>query len=148
MTLADLSNETFSIQALRYWWNASSNASSTVTSFEKALTYYRGQGVFMDRFGATVRTVPQDKVKAAMESLGRRSTGFPAIQDFFEYLAKFVGSLTVGEIAAAAGEGVVDAGKFALDIGKSSLLLYVGVAAFAIFILPKLPALLKEAGVR
>jgi hypothetical protein len=113
------------------------------------VSYYRQQGTFMNGFGAAVRTVPLDKVKSAMVALGKKASGYPRTSDFFEALAKEVGTPTAGEVAKAAGAGVTEAGKAvfdaAIEVGKSSLMLYIAIAAIGVFVLPKLPALLKNA---
>jgi len=138
--MAEISNDTYSVQAMRFFRDAWPNG---VVTLDGVIAYYRGQGVFFDRFGATVRTVPQDKVKAAMESLARKSGGnWPRIEDFFNALAAEVGSVSAGDVVKAGASGAVDAFKFvgetALDFGKSSLIVYVLVAAIGSFVLPKL----------
>lgn len=149
--MTDFSNDTYAVQALRYWWNASPLSQVSVTNFSMAVDKYRASGTFMNTFGGTVKKYPQDRVKTAMEKLGRKmGASFPAGSDFFDALAAEIGSLTTGDVLSAAGSGVVDAGKFvgttALDLGKSGLLIYVGIAAVGVFVLPKILAHLARGG--
>lgn len=137
--MPNVANDTLAVQALRYWFQASGLSVAVVTDFQKAVDYYRSKGSFMDQFGAAVRSVPMDRVKSAMEKLGRNTgTDYLTPSDFFNALATEVGTPTFGQVAAAAGDGVLAAGTAALDFGKSSLLLYVAIAAIGIFVLPQL----------
>jgi hypothetical protein len=137
--MSNLANDTYAVQALRYWFNASGLAVSVVTDFQRTVDYYRSKGSFMDGFGGAVRTVALDRVKSAMEKLARTSgASFPSTSDFFNALAAEVGTPTFGQVAAAAGDGVLAAGSAALDFGKSSLMLYVAIAAIGVFVIPQL----------
>lgn len=136
-----IANETYSIDALRWFKSTWGNY---VMTFDGLLAYYRAQGVFMDRFGAAIRPYDQQKMKRAMEKLGRSTSTLPPISDFFTAAANEVGSLSFSEVASAGASGALDGvkaiGETAIDLGKSSLMIYVAVAAFGVFILPKLLA--------
>jgi hypothetical protein len=135
--MAQTSADTLSVNALRFYFN---KVGALVGTFEAFVAYYRSKGNFMTQFGESVRATPIDRVKTAMENLARRISGVPDPSDFFDALAKEVGTLTFNQVAAAAGDGVLAAGNSLFDFGKSSLLLYVAIAAIGVFVLPKLLA--------
>jgi hypothetical protein len=135
--MAQTSADTLSVTALRFYFDA---GGTLVGTFEAFVQYYRSKASFMTQFGEAVRSVPIDRVKHAMLTLAGRISGIPDPSDFFNALASEVGTPTFGQVAAAAGDGVLAAGAAAFDFGKSSLLLYVAIAAIGVFVLPKLLA--------
>lgn len=132
-------NETFAIQALRFYYDATPTP-LRIADFSSFLAQYRVKHpTFLDKFGATVRTMVQSKMKNAMETLGKKTTTlFLGTIDYFNILATVGVQVNASDIASAAVDGVIDAGKKLVDIGSSSLMIYVAIAAIGVFILPQL----------
>lgn len=138
-------NKTFAIQALDYWFKSSlfGIGPGQGAGWPNVLNYYStGRNVnFFDDFGKTVRTVPMNRVKAAMENLGKTfGYTYPDKTDFFNSLASEVSTPTMSDVGDAVLDGVKDAGKAAAGLATGGLMVYLAVAAFGVFVLPRLLA--------
>jgi hypothetical protein len=114
---------TFGVQALRYWFDASSLPALHMSTWGDALSFY-DHGTFISGFGKAVRDLEQSKTKSAMQKLGKKfGYLYPSESDFFNFLADEAGTVSGSQIAEAAGQGVLDAGKAVTKLASSSLLI-------------------------
>lgn len=131
-----MSNETFAINYLRFWYNASNVSafpSSAYISYPAFIASLRDGSTFLNEFGAAVKDIRQDKVKTALEELAKKNPNVvPTKYDFFQASVNAASNITVSDIAGAAADGVKQAGKIALFAGGTYALV-MGVAALAIF---------------
>lgn len=146
-----MENRTFALSALDKWYKAStvSIGPGQNAGWAGVLDYYsKGKNTnFLNDFGAAVRTIPQDRVAKAMQALGKKfGYVYPDKMEFFNAIASEVSTPTAAEVAKAAGAGVLDAGKAAVEAAKSSLFVYVAIAAIGAFIIPSIAKELGKKG--
>lgn len=140
-----MTNDTFAVQAFRYFWKESDLSKISVTDFDRALAMYRAQGIQWNRLGELVRTTELPRVKTAMEKLAESSgSKFPLMIEFLDAIGAEATKVTPSQVVRAIGEGVAEAGNVAFSLGKSSIMIYVAIAAVGMFILPNLPKLIPE----
>lgn len=121
-----LSNRTYFINTLRFWWNATPMASLKLSTFQDALAFYDQNPKFVEDYGALVKTVKQEKVRLAHEKLAKAyQSKYPPKEEFYNFLASEVGSLSFSDVGAA----VADTAKDVAGIAKSGIGLYIGVLA-------------------
>lgn len=127
------------VNAFKYWFDATPMGSLKLSTRQDALDYYDKFPSFKANLDKSLRSIPQSKIKEAMEKLARDyMTTYPPVEAWGNYLASAAGSVTAGEVASAAASGVAEASGILSGIAKNSLYLYIGIAAIGAFILPKL----------
>lgn len=131
-----MSDETFAINYLRFWYNASNVSafpSSAYISYPAFIASLRDGTTFLKEFGKAVKDIRQDKVKSALVELAKKNPNvIPTKYDFFQASINAASNVTVGDIAGAAADGVKQAGKIALFAGGTYALV-MGIAAVAVF---------------
>lgn len=116
-----MSNRDYFINYLRFWWNATpSKALFGSVGFSNALAFYDKDAYFIESIGKTVRSIPQDKVKRAFESLAEQhGTNYPPKTAFYDALVAEVGTLSftdVKDIAVESAEEIGTLAKYGLGI--------------------------------
>lgn len=126
-------------QALRYYYEATPVV-VRVKDFSQFLADVRVRSPsFYLNFDKAIAGVDFQKVKAAMEKLGRSSGRLETMPSpFFEAVAEVAGTVSVGQVATAAGAGILQGAEKIVGLASTSLMIYAGIAAFGIYILPKI----------
>ena len=125
--------------AFRYWYDRSPLADLKFVTLGDALSFYDKYPSFKANFDKSLKTLPQPKIKAAMEKLADAyGTSYPPVDEWMNYLAREGATVTAGEVASAAAAGVGEAIGAIGGIATKSLFLYVGIAAIGAFILPQI----------
>jgi hypothetical protein len=138
-----MSDETWAINYLRFWYNASNVSkfpSSAYISYPAFIAKMRDGTTFLVEFGKAVKNIRQDKIKDALEKLAAKNPNvIPTKYEFFQASVDSAAVVTFGEIAGAAADGVKDTAKIALFAGGSYVLI-MGIAAVVVLA----PALMEE----
>lgn len=140
-----MSDRTLGINYLRLWWNATPMASLQLTTFQDAIAYYDGKNPdFIAKLGQMGAHIDEAKISTALQNLAQQQRDkYPDWTEILQALVTASGTVTAGELAAAAGEGVLQAGKYI----TAGLGIYLAIALVAAIVVlgPELKTMLKDA---
>lgn len=141
-----MSDRGYGINVLRYWWNATPMAVLHFTSFQDAIAYYDAQNPdFIAKLGKMAQDskTPFDRIKSALEDLAKQQGDkYPHYSAILQAIVTASGQVTAGDIAGAAADGVLQAGKYlAFGLGTYAL---VAVVVGVIILAPELKLILRK----
>lgn len=133
-------NRDIAVNNLRYWYNAS-NLSFVVTPGYITYPAFIAKidtGIFMDSLGSAMKSIRQDKIKAAYEALAASDPfSIPPKEEFFNSLAISQATVDFRTVAQATTdvvkEDVETAGKIAA-VGLGGYALYLALAGLVILL--------------
>lgn len=126
------------IQALRFWYDASSLPAIGMVKWYDAVEYYKngrygGNGAAIAKFGVAIKGIRIDKIKNAMQRLGHdKGYLYPEMSDFYNYAADGVNSFDVGDAKQVAVETAEAVGSV-VKWGSATYLLIAAIPLAILF---------------
>jgi hypothetical protein len=139
-----VSDRALGVYYLRFWWNATPMAVLQLTTFQDAEAYYDKQNPdFIAALGRNAAHVPADRVKGKFEEVAKQfGDKYPHYSYLLQAVVDAGGEVTAGDIASAAADGVVQAGKY-LAFGIGGYMLIAGLVA-VVLLAPELKLMLRR----